>query len=90
MTSFHGTIETQILTTGKIYEITYSFAGSIIVKCDYSSKYFSALEGDKMAIHAEYKLNEYFITLIEARKKKLEDLSDENFSMFLKKIKKIA
>lgn len=81
--------EVILFTLGKAYEIRSFFAGSIkIIDDEGNSKHFSILESDELAPYASYKYSDYFITLIEARKRKLDEVAEENFNQFLKKLKK--
>lgn len=80
--------EVIVLTKGKTYEIKNILGESVRIKDDEgNSRLFSTLE-DHISPISDYKFSDYFTTLVEARKKKLDDLSDENFNQFLKKLKK--
>ena len=75
---------------GKIYTIDHVNDSSIDILSDFNKiENFSILEDGRLSILARYHYDDHFITLIEARKKKLDDLSDENFNEFLKRIKVI-
>lgn len=75
------------LTKNKVYEIVYVlWDGTLRVKGNNGNMHFSV--NDKKSEYSSYKFEDYFITLVEARKKKLDDLADENFNQFLKKLKK--
>lgn len=75
---------------GQIYTIIHvNEESSIDVINDLKkTENFSIREDGRLSIMANYHYNDYFITLVEARKKKLDDLSDENFNQFLKNLKK--
>lgn len=75
------------LTKNKVYEIVYVlWDGTLRIKGNNGNIHFSV--NDKKSEYSSYRYEDFFVTLVEARKKKLDDLADENFNQFLKKIKK--
>lgn len=73
---------------GNIYTIDHVNDSSIDILSDFNRiENFSILEDGRLSIIASYHYDDYFITIVEARKSKLEDLSDQIFSNFLNKMK---
>jgi hypothetical protein len=78
-----------IFENGKVYEVAKDFAGIITIKDDLGEyKTFSDSNIKDITDFVDCNFSEHFITLKESRKKKLEELSDENFNSFLKSLKK--
>lgn len=78
---------------GKVYTVTSKFGTEIEIEGEISSETFDiSHDGDKSFFNFskdESFLNEYFCSLIDGRKIKLEELNDKNFTNFLKKIKPV-
>lgn len=82
--------ERNTFTKGKIYTINHVNDSSIdIIDNLGRPENFSILEDGRMSVLASYHYDVHFITIVEARKRKLDDLSDNNFSEFLKRVKKV-
>ena len=79
----------NFLTIGKVYEVKSFFLDDIKIIGDtgtalyinFKNKCLDGLDGS-VPFYPEY-----FIDFIEARRRKLEELSDVNFSNFLSKLK---
>ena len=79
-----------IFTKGKTYTISHVNDSSIDITNDRDvDMNFSILENGRLSVLAKHHYDDHFITMIEARKQKLELLSDKTFNEFLKKIKKV-
>ena len=82
--------ERNTFSKGKTYTINHVNDSSIDITDDFDrTENFSILEDGRLSVLAEYHYEDHFITIVEARKRKLDDLSDNNFNEFLKRVKKI-
>lgn len=83
--------QSQFLTCGKVYEIKSTLGNQVRITGDNGDSRFFLLDTG-YDVYDDYpnkeKLNDYLVSIQEARRRKLEQLNDENFSSFLKKIKK--
>lgn len=81
--------DVTVFTSGKVYTIKSCYIGDIEIKGnDGEVEFFKNENSVYNDSISDMNLSDYFITLVEARKKKLDDLSDENFNQFLKNLKK--
>ena len=77
--------EYEFLIKNKYYTIKSKFANEIDITNE--SNYTLTISNSQENNYNENFLNEYFVTDVQSRKIKLEELSDKNFNNFLKDIK---
>lgn len=80
-------VDFNFFTCGKVYEVNYSFGTSIELISDYNSMCILFRNEDYIQKSKVRYIKDYFITMKESRKIKLDQLSDENFNNFLKGLK---
>lgn len=82
--------EVIIFKKGNVYEISRNFADIIHIKNDFGEFFtFSDSAIKEIATIVDYKFSDHFTDLKDFRKRKLDELSDKNFSDFLKNLKKV-